>query len=349
MVSRRIGGPRRYGVLGIAAALCVCLVSGVAFAQSDVGMLRGQIDTLRNQIQTLTAQIADLERVVYGGAAPPRRVGGTSAGDAASDPTRQRLAVVESAVDELREWQRSVDGRFDEMNNTLARMNSRLDRLVADIDYRLAGLEQREPPPGESFGTEPAAGFDQPPPGIDDGQVGSGSGSVARDPGSGYEPSGAPRDLGTIPAQEDDAGALAEPPQTALTALPDGSAEEQYQYAFSLLRGARYDEAEAALASFVAAHPEHELAENASYWRGESFYARRMFGEAARVYAVNLQRYPEGAKAPDNLLKLALSLVNLERPAEACQAFTQLERAYPDMPSNIRQAAQRGRATAGCS
>jgi TolA-binding protein len=73
------------------------------------------------------------------------------------------------------------------------------------------------------------------------------------------------------------------------------------------------------------------------------------FGDAARIYATNLQRYPEGAKAPDNMVKLGMALANLERTEEACQAFAELERKFPEMPANVRQAADRGRTVAHCS
>jgi len=38
----------------------------------------------------------------------------------------------------------------------------------------------------------------------------------------------------------------------------------------------------------------------------------------------------------------------LERAREACQAFAELDRKYPDMPVNVRQAAERGRNAARC-
>jgi TolA-binding protein len=73
-----------------------------------------------------------------------------------------------------------------------------------------------------------------------------------------------------------------------------------------------------------------------------------MFGDAARVYATNLQNYPQGIKAPDNMVKLGMALANLKRTMEACQAFAELDRKFPAMPVNVRQAAKRGRIAARC-
>ncbi|MEE8173229.1 MAG: tol-pal system protein YbgF, partial [Alphaproteobacteria bacterium] len=58
--------------------------------------------------------------------------------------------------------------------------------------------------------------------------------------------------------------------------------------------------------------------------------------------------YPEGAKAPDPMVNLGMALANLERTKEACQAFAELERKFPEMPANVRQAADRGRNKARC-
>ena len=100
--------------------------------------------------------------------------------------------------------------------------------------------------------------------------------------------------------------------------------------------------------AFIQVHGDHQLAENASFWRGETYYARKLFGDAARIYGINLQEYPEGVKAPDNMVKFGMALAKLKRNDEACQAFKELERKYPEMPSNVRQAAKMGRNMALC-
>ena len=73
-----------------------------------------------------------------------------------------------------------------------------------------------------------------------------------------------------------------------------------------------------------------------------------MYRDAARIYATNLQRYAEGIKVPENIVMLGLALAHLKRTREACLAFAELERKYPEMPANVRQAADRGRNLAAC-
>ena len=169
----------------------------------------------------------------------------------------------------------------------------------------------------------------------------SGQAGIAAQQGEGYEPSAEPRTLGTIPA--DEAADAADAPLVALT--PD----EQYAQAFGLLEEARHEEAHDAFSRFIDANPEHDLAQNAAYWRAESLYARKMYPDAAKAYALNLRQYPEGRKAPDNMVKLGMALLKLGRAEEACRTFAQLDRNFPDPPLNIRRAAQQGQRQANCS
>jgi tol-pal system protein YbgF len=123
--------------------------------------------------------------------------------------------------------------------------------------------------------------------------------------------------------------------------LPDGPPQEQYEYAFGLLRQADYAQAEQALSRFLDKHPEHELSGNAKYWLGETFYVRGNYERAAVTFAEGFQTYPESQKAPDNLLKLGMSLAQIDRTEDACGIFAELQSRYPDAKNNILQRAQR--------
>jgi tol-pal system protein YbgF len=123
--------------------------------------------------------------------------------------------------------------------------------------------------------------------------------------------------------------------------LPDGSPAEQYEHAFGLLRQADYGTAERALAAFLEAHPDHELAGNAKYWLGETYYVRGNYSQAAVTFAEGFQNYGDSSKAADNLLKLGMSLARLDRDDDACGIFGELLNRFPDAPNNILQRARR--------
>ncbi len=353
--SRRARPPTVAARLGmaVAAAVLTSVVTGASFAAD----LRLQIDDLTNQIVGLRAQLTDLESKVYGGAVTPSAAPDARPKSELPERISRRLAVVETEIDRTGEWQRRVAGRFDELENMIRRVEGRIERLVADVDFRLAALEQREQEMTAAMDAARVAAADAARAAAAAGQTvaptvileagGQSGASIAREPGAGYEPSAAPRSLGTIPASDAASGQAAL--QTDGSLLPAGTPEEQYNYAFGLLHDARYEEAYRVLSRFIEVNPSHPLAENASYWRSETFYARQMFADAARSYALNLQRFPDGRKAPDNMVKLGMALLKLGRGEEACQAFVQLDQNFPDVPINIRRAAQQGRTQANCS
>ncbi|MCR9220891.1 MAG: tol-pal system protein YbgF [Alphaproteobacteria bacterium] len=122
-------------------------------------------------------------------------------------------------------------------------------------------------------------------------------------------------------------GAVGEAATTAAAptaALPEGAPEAQYEYAFSLLRKRDFPAAEAAMRGFVDRHGDHQLAGNAMYWLGETFYARENYRDAAATFLDAYTGYPSNDKASHSLLKLAMSLGALGKTDAACQAFATL-------------------------
>lgn len=328
---RRAAAAGPAALVAVLAAVSMLLATAPVEAQSGID-LRPQVRELRSQIQSLRVQLAELERAVHADNA--QRSAAVEAGSESGQAARnsRRLAELESDIDEAREWRRRVTGRFEEFDNVLRRLDGRIERLIADVDFRLSALEQQQGgmPAASvaSSGTEaPAAA-----------PAGQAQASIAPGQDAGYEPSAAPRTLGTVPAEQSG--------DTALSST--GTPEEQYQAAFGLLEEARYEEAHEAFSRFIDANPTDDLAQNAAYWRAESLYARQMYPEAAKSYALNLRQYPEGRKAPDNMVKLGIALLKLGRSEEACRAFEQLDQAFSDPPLNIRRAAQQGRRQANC-
>ena len=136
---------------------------------------------------------------------------------------------------------------------------------------------------------------------------------------------------------------------TGAVALPAGSEMDQYNYAFSLLRKADYDGAEVAFNEFITLHPDSDLSGNAYYWLGETYYVRNSYNDAAIAFLKGYQRFPNGDKAPDNLLKLGMTLTRLGKKAEACATFAELKSKFPDAPQTVRDKAAQESSAAGCA
>ncbi len=142
---------------------------------------------------------------------------------------------------------------------------------------------------------------------------------------------------------------MAPDPVAALMALPAGTPKEQYDYAFDILRKADYARAESALRMFLETNPTDTLAGNAQYWLGETFYVRGDFEQAAVEFLTGYQTHSNSSKAPDNLLKLGLSMARLGQTDGACTALSRLATEYPDANDTIRRRAQTERARLSCS
>ncbi len=127
----------------------------------------------------------------------------------------------------------------------------------------------------------------------------------------------------------------------ALAAMPkDGTARQQYDYAFEFLKDRDFGTAAVTLQAFLDRNPSDPLASNALYWLGETHYLQKDYREAAKVFLDGYKRFPQGAKAPDSLLKLGMSLAALEEDDSACKTFAKLRSSFPKAPSRILRAAE---------
>lgn len=120
-------------------------------------------------------------------------------------------------------------------------------------------------------------------------------------------------------------GELADEPPPA----PVEAAATSYEAGLALLRDGEFAEAERALAAFAAAAPDSDLADNAGFWIGESRLARGDLEGALEAYRDTLERYPEGNKVPDALLKLGHALAELGNRAAAREAWSELVARFP--------------------
>ena len=112
--------------------------------------------------------------------------------------------------------------------------------------------------------------------------------------------------------------------------LPEGSPDEQYQFAFDLLRSQKLNEAKIALEEFILKNDGHILLGSAKYWIGEIVYLQGEYKEAALIFAEGYQKYPESNKVPDMLFKLSISLSKIDKIEQACNSLNELIGSYPE-------------------
>ena len=122
--------------------------------------------------------------------------------------------------------------------------------------------------------------------------------------------------------------------------LPNDPPEKQYEFATSFLKVGDYSMAERAFREFVNENPDHELAGNAQYWYAETFRIRQLYTDAASAYLEGYQKYPKGQKAPINLLKLGVSMVQIGEKEQGCKMINGVEKQYPKANQSVIQKAK---------
>ncbi|MDD9914695.1 MAG: tol-pal system protein YbgF [Rhodospirillaceae bacterium] len=346
-------------------------------AQTD----RTVSNTLVQEIERLRRDLSDVQRYVYRDddtAVPPSRPAPQAEPDSSARLQRQIL--------EIQGQIREVTGHIERVQHDVRVMGDRLDKLVADVDIRLRALESGQPlgsaaQPSAANGQTSVtrtreeggttvissggvAGVNtQLAPGqrslgqvsgrdlaaVGSGQTAATAAAQARTPvarapvpANPPTPRAAPAPGGVLTS----VASVARP--LASGELPEGTVRQQYEYAFGKLKTRNYDDAENALRAFVDRHPDDPLAGNAMYWMGETYYVRKQYSEAARIFLDAYQRFPKGNKAPDNLFKLAKSLSQIGEDQSACTTYAELVKTFPSANQRILSGARSDMTRLGC-
>lgn len=118
----------------------------------------------------------------------------------------------------------------------------------------------------------------------------------------------------------------ADTPGAATNADP----ETLYQTSYSdYLRGA-YDLSLLGFRQYLEAYPETDLADNAVYWIGESFYRQKKYAEAIAEYDRVLERWPRSDKTASAQLKKGYAQIELGQKREGIAQLQRVVGAFPN-------------------
>lgn len=158
-------------------------------------------------------------------------------------------------------------------------------------------------------------------------------------------------DANAAPAPQGNFGGT--PPPVATAALgpagESGDPKQLYETAYGYLLQRDYGAAEVAFDDFLKKFPSDSLSGNAQYWLGESYFVRGQYKAAASAFLKGYQTYAQSPKAPDSLLKLAMSLDRLGQKDAACSSYSELNSKFPNAPQSVKARAQSERQRVGCS
>ena len=240
-------------------------------------------------------------------------------------------------LSEVEDQFRELTNKFEEINFKLDKLSTRVSKIQADNQIRFQDIENNIT--SKNIINESNQLTSKPK--IDEQKVLPGSSQ--------------PQDLGTISYKDTETNETSQQIQSVDTTasivtetfqseekiLPqDLKAEEQYEFATSFLKVGDYSTAERAFREFVLSNPDHELAGSAQYLYAETFRIRQLYTDAASAYLEGYQKYPKGKKAPINLLKLGVSMVQIGEKDQGCKMINGVELQYPNANQSVIQKAK---------
>jgi len=277
-----------------------------------------KINAIVDQIQIISDDIKTLEKAVYKKSDAIRRNNVPSDGLNEDVLTKHLLKL-----NDLEDQFRNLTNKFEEVNFKLDKLSSRITKIQSDTQLRFSDLEsttddKKAVKKTQLPGTSKPQDFGATP---------------------GYKSS-------TLPAKQQlssidtAATVLTEKPEQVSSLLPNKGPKEQYEFAVSFMKIGDYETAEFALKEFINKNKDHDLAGNAQYWYGETFRIRQLYSDAASAYLDGYQNYPKSKKAPDNLLKLGITMVQLGEKDQGCSMIKGIKKQYPKASKSVLQKAQ---------
>ena len=285
------------------------------------------LEIIKNDLKTL-------ERAVYSGSI---KIETASSGNSNSDSNSNSEDVLTRHLLKLSEVEnqfRELTNKFEEINFKLDKLSNRLSKIQADNQIRFQDIEVIINS-GESttqLTSKPKTDASKDLPGS----------SQPQDLGSiSYKDTVTSETSQQIQSVETTGTIVTETFQSEEKILPqDLSPEKQYEFATSFLKVGDYSTAEIAFREFVLSNSDHDLAGSAQYWYAETFRIRQLYTDAASAYLEGYQKYPKGKKAPINLLKLGVSMVQIGEKDQGCKMISGVELQYPEASQSVIQKAK---------
>ena len=299
----------------------------IIFAFSFIGTTvnsEEKIDSVIDQIQIILKDLKTLEKAVY-----KKSDISSSSSILSNNLNEDIMAKHLLKLNEIEDQFRELTNRFEEVNFKLDKLSNRVSKIQSDAQLRFSDLES--PDSNLNINNKVTKKKLKNLPGTD-----------------------MPQDFGSAPGYnlnsketkqktqsiETAATVITTEPDNIKSLLPDKPPAEQYEFAVSFMKIGDYETAEYALKEFINKNKDHDLAGNAQYWYGETFRIRQLYSDAATAYLDGYQNYPKSKKAPDNLLKLGITMVQLGEKDQGCKMIIGIKKQYPKASKSVLQKAQ---------
>ena len=282
-------------------------------------------------IESIQKDIKTLEKAVYSGSVELKNnsLSATNLNNNSEDVLTRHLLKLSEIENQFQQ----LTNRFEEINFKLDKLSNRLSKIQVDNQIRFQDIEN-------AFTSKNGIKKISKKKIDKDNDILPGS-SEPQDLGSiSYKDTSTNETKQKIQSVETTASIVTETFQAEEKILPDEDPKKQYEFATSFLKVGDYTTAERAFREFVLSNPNHELAGNAQYWYAETFRIRQLYTDAASAYLEGYQKYPKGEKAPINLLKLGVSMIQIGEKDQGCKMIIAVEKQYPKANQSVIQKAK---------
>ena len=120
-------------------------------------------------------------------------------------------------------------------------------------------------------------------------------------------------------------------PAAAIPATPAMDPMQTYQAAYRDYQRGNFDLAIDGFRDFLSASANSDLADNASYWIGESLFSQKKYREAIGQFDAVVNKYPKSDKVPGALLKKGYAYIAV---GERAQGVVQLQYVLHEHPKS---------------
>ena len=285
-----------------------------------------KIDAITDQLQIIAQDLKTLEKAVYKTSDITNLSNSVSSNGLNEEILTRHLLK----LNEIEEEFRKLTNRFEEVNFKLDKLSNRVTKIQSDSQIRFSDLETSKTTDTTKLNkTKEKEQVSLP--GTDKPQ------DLGAAPGYNLNPNKTSQTTQSIEAT---ASIISEERKPETSILPDKPPKEQYNFALSFMKVGDYETAELALREFIDKNKTNELAGSAQYWYGETFRIRQLYSDAATAYLDGYQNYPKSKKAPENLLKLGTTMVELGEKDQGCKMIMGIKKQYPKATQSVLQKAQ---------
>ena len=102
-----------------------------------------------------------------------------------------------------------------------------------------------------------------------------------------------------------------------------------YQQAYDALKAGDFIKARELFGTFLAQNPKHNLAANAHYWLGETYYGEKKFEQAVLEFQEVIKNFPEKEKVPAAMLKQGMAFKEMGDGKSAIYIYKKLVEEFP--------------------